>query len=227
MITGIAILASGYFQLCSENSNAGIVSYDWQIIVYLGWFSSLTHLTTLTALRKYMIEHPTIRLWRLLLMLTIVVMLIIALIPTMQLGWFYSPRLGRQSGGGVYAGCYYRSLGKPYYQVDTDGLLSMIISLVVLTAGYVSKTIKLFPKQSNFVRWLFRTAPGNWWKRRLDKIYRRSKQKRETGCLGNFDRIRYRGELSLLLSAKAILDLYHSVVWEVRHPLWKNSLFPG
>ena len=43
--TGIALLASGYAQLSSSISN-----YHWQMLVYLAWFSSLTHLTTLTVL---------------------------------------------------------------------------------------------------------------------------------------------------------------------------------
>ena len=46
LVTGIALLASGYSQL-----SYGLSSYHWQLIVYLAWFSSLTHLTTLTALR--------------------------------------------------------------------------------------------------------------------------------------------------------------------------------
>lgn len=46
LVTGIALLASGYAQL-----PYGLASYYWQIIIYLAWFSSLTHLTTLTFLR--------------------------------------------------------------------------------------------------------------------------------------------------------------------------------
>lgn len=46
VVTGIALLASGYAQLSS-----GISNYHWQMLVYLAWFSSLTHLSTLTVLR--------------------------------------------------------------------------------------------------------------------------------------------------------------------------------
>ena len=48
LVTGIALLASAYSQL-----SCGLSSYHWQLIVYLAWFSSLTHLTTMTALRQY------------------------------------------------------------------------------------------------------------------------------------------------------------------------------
>lgn len=220
MITGIAILASGFFQLCGENSTAGIASYDWQIVVYLGWFSSLTHLTTLTALRTYMIEHPVIRLWRLFFMLVIVVMLIISLIPTMQLGWFYAPGSQESSYAAIYAGCYYRSIGRPSYKFDTNGLISMIISLLVLLVGYLSKSIKLFPRQSDSMRRFFRKVPGDWWKRRLDRLYSRSRPKHQNGWL----HARYRIELAVLISIRVFLDIYHSVVWEVRYPHWTLSL---
>ncbi|KAK2768541.1 ADP-ribosylation factor GTPase activating protein, ER-Golgi transport [Arachnomyces sp. PD_36] len=199
MITGIAILTSGYFELCDGNSFSGIISYDWQIVIYLAWFSSLTHLTTLTALRTYMIENPAIRLWRLLLMLLIVTMLIVALIPTMHEEWFYNDgsivHLG--SSRGAYAGCFYRSLSTSSFDVSINGLLSMVISLVVLLAGYASKTIKLFPKSSDWFRLTFRTAPGEWWKRRLDRIYRRSNQNLRKPFGINLKRIHYRTELAI------------------------------
>ncbi|KAG7004937.1 hypothetical protein G7Y79_00022g051580 [Physcia stellaris] len=48
VVTGMAILLTGYIQLPS-----GISSYHWQVIVDLAWFSTLSHLATLTALRGY------------------------------------------------------------------------------------------------------------------------------------------------------------------------------
>lgn len=48
VVTGMALLASGYAQLSS-----GINIYYWQMLVYLAWFSSLTHLLTLTVLWQY------------------------------------------------------------------------------------------------------------------------------------------------------------------------------
>lgn len=213
MITGIAILASGYFQLCADDSTSGIISYDWGVLVYLGWFSSLTHLTTLTALRKYMIENPIIRILRLLFMLIIVVMLVIALIPTLQVGTFASVA---SYAGKVPAGCYFQSLGKPSYWFDINGVVSIVISLIVLLVGYVTKAIKLFPKQSNSVRWFFREAPGGWWKRRLDRFHRRRKQEDRKRGSRNMDSFRYKTELAMLIFVKVIFDMYHSVFWEVR-----------
>jgi len=48
LVTGIGILVSGYTQITCSLS-----TYYWQVIVYLAWFSSLTYLTTLTALRAF------------------------------------------------------------------------------------------------------------------------------------------------------------------------------
>src|SRR5450756_2077760 len=48
LVTGIGILVSGYTQL-----HCSLSIYHWQIIVYLAWFSSLTHMTTLTACLLY------------------------------------------------------------------------------------------------------------------------------------------------------------------------------
>ena len=59
IITGLAILLAGYIQLPS-----GISSYHWQIVVDLAWFSSLSHLTTLTALRGYFRRRTTMAICR-------------------------------------------------------------------------------------------------------------------------------------------------------------------
>ena len=75
IVTGIALLASGYSQL-----NRDITVYHWQILMYLAWFSSLTHLTTLTVLRQYFRENFAARFWRSILMLVTVTMLGIGLV---------------------------------------------------------------------------------------------------------------------------------------------------
>lgn len=48
LVTDIGILVSGFTQLLCSLS-----AYHWQVIVDLAWFSSLPHLTTLTALRAF------------------------------------------------------------------------------------------------------------------------------------------------------------------------------
>jgi hypothetical protein len=73
-VTGIAILASGFSQV-----KCGLSTFHWQIVVYLAWFSSSTHLTFL---RRYTVKNRGFRALRILLMLALVTMLAVALIPT-------------------------------------------------------------------------------------------------------------------------------------------------
>ena len=77
IVTGIAILASGYSQL-----NCGLSAYHWQMVVYLAWFSSLTHLTTLSFLRGHIGNNKRILFLRLSLMVILALMLSIAFLPT-------------------------------------------------------------------------------------------------------------------------------------------------
>jgi hypothetical protein len=58
------------------------------MIVYLVWFSSLTHMACLTSSRGCLFHHPRERAWRLLAMGIIVILLITALIPTGNFDWF-------------------------------------------------------------------------------------------------------------------------------------------
>ena len=53
VVTGIGLLASADAQL-----NRGIQTYHWQMLVYLVWFSSLTHLTILTVITATLSQQP-------------------------------------------------------------------------------------------------------------------------------------------------------------------------
>ncbi|KAK1951946.1 hypothetical protein LY78DRAFT_488399 [Colletotrichum sublineola] len=52
------------------------------MVVYLAWFSSVTHLSALTFLRAYLAQHPVGRLWRLTLMFILLILLLASFIPT-------------------------------------------------------------------------------------------------------------------------------------------------
>ncbi|KAL2059757.1 hypothetical protein VTL71DRAFT_10141 [Oculimacula yallundae] len=55
LVTGLAILITGYAQRCS------ISGHHFKLIANLAWFSSTTHLSTLTVLQRYLIRHPLIK----------------------------------------------------------------------------------------------------------------------------------------------------------------------
>jgi hypothetical protein len=83
IITGLGIMTSGYVLLLQGSLSA----YHWQIIIYLAWFSNLTHQAALLFLRGYLRKHPRERLWRFCLMTVLVVMMVVALVPTVFFNW--------------------------------------------------------------------------------------------------------------------------------------------
>ena len=73
ILTGLAILITGYIQLGS-----GIISWNWEVVVSLAWFSSLTHLATLSSLRDYFRNRPAMAICRAAFMGISLILLIVA-----------------------------------------------------------------------------------------------------------------------------------------------------
>ena len=82
LVTGLAILIAGFSQISS-----GISTVYWQVIVDLAWFSSITHVATLAALRPYFRKHRSTRIWRVVLMISLALLQIAALVPTGNNAW--------------------------------------------------------------------------------------------------------------------------------------------
>lgn len=76
ILTDISILTAGYAKRCTINI------YHWQVVVYLAWISSGTHLITLSVLRAYLREKSMLRVSRVTEILILFVMLFIAVAPT-------------------------------------------------------------------------------------------------------------------------------------------------
>jgi hypothetical protein len=163
IVTGIAILVSGFAQL-----NCGLSIYHWHMIVHLAWFSFVTHLTALTFLRRYIHDNPGIRAMRLFLMSFLVLALAVAFIPTggpcgMEYTTYMLKRpLGYSYGAlrfpGSPAMCCYGLMSNTgrfidYYQ---SGFLSMIISEVLLFSSSLARAVKLFRKSTEFSKNLLR-----------------------------------------------------------------------
>jgi hypothetical protein len=103
ILAGLSILISGYSQL-----RCGLSVCHWQILVYLTWFCSLTHLSCLTFLRNHLYNHRGERLWRLIGMGALIVMLIAAPLPTGKYGTQHSPA--------EYAICTFGDLSPGHYE---------------------------------------------------------------------------------------------------------------
>ena len=217
LVTGIAILAGGYSQLpCGR-----ISSYHWQLVVYLAWFSSVTHLTTLTVLRQYFREHPTIRAWRVSLMLCVLLPLCVALLPTGDGNWLVTyygdPRPG------VPALCAFRRLAPSKYAANAVTTSTMAVSLFVLFTSYTSRIVKLFPETDAFAqRWL-RTKPGGLLKGLLNRLHDQANSERATWLWS----LAHLVLLSLFLVFRAMFDLFGSMLWEVRHNRCTFSKIPS
>lgn len=83
LFNGLGILISGFISMnCS-----GLQAYQWQIIVYLAWFSSVTHLSGLTVLRHYLVRRPIEAYIRYTLMVALLIVLIVAIVPTGFFNW--------------------------------------------------------------------------------------------------------------------------------------------
>ena len=72
-VTGLAVLVAGHSQLhCG-----GISVYHWQIMIFTAWFSSLTHVATLIALRTcFRTKSPRARAVRVVLMFATLALLV-------------------------------------------------------------------------------------------------------------------------------------------------------
>ena len=89
IFTGLAILIRGFVSLCpSPTQPNGLPAYHWQILVHLAWFSTITHQGTLFLMEKYFQEHRWQRNVRLSLMYALLVLLIVALLPTASFNWY-------------------------------------------------------------------------------------------------------------------------------------------
>jgi hypothetical protein len=212
LVTGIAILAGAFSQL-----RCGIQVYSWQIIVYLAWFSSCTHMSTLTVLRSYFREHRVLRISRLIGMLITVVMLIVALVPTVSPNWEYSQSVGFSA---VPALCYYKWITsepfKPYFAFNGA------ISICYLGISYSIRALKLSKTGSKWVRDWLRTKPSEVTQNCLRQLNDFSRD----GKFGLIWTLAYEALLICFVYCRATADLFESVFWEVsfRNPSFSTSL---
>ncbi len=213
VVTGIGLLSSGYAQLKS-----GIDIYHWQILVYLAWFSSVTHLTTLTVLRQYFRDNVAARLWRSVLMLVTVTMLGVALVPTGDYLWFTAGYGGYSLG--VPALCFFQRLvsrdPNQRYTIGAISTSSMIVSLFVLISGYLMRLIKLSEKATAFNRRWIRTKPsrkiGSLRDNALKRVARPIPKILNSHWVSAYVFLE-----ALHIFLRALLDIYESMLWEI---LW-------
>jgi hypothetical protein len=134
LATGFSVLIAGYSQL-----QIGISSYHWVLVCNLAWFSSITHLITLTSLRSDTTLRKEFKWARIVLMGLLNVFLIVTITPTGHL-W-----TNAKIPNGFPAICLFRR--------DTDwrdyedqpiphdfNLTYILLSVFVLGFGYITRS---------------------------------------------------------------------------------------
>jgi hypothetical protein len=215
LVTGIGILVSGYTQL-----SCSLSTYHWQIVVYLAWFSSLTHLTTLTALREFFRENPTLSYWRVVFMGLTMALLASALIP---IGYVSNTSSTPET---VPATCLFSSqtfneafnteffIDNGTVGLENYNLMFMLLTLLFLFVSYISRVIGLFSKSSNIALKALRIKPGCRWKKIIVSILQRANES-ESVIHRRFCYTLSLTMMTVYVMIKVMLEIGQSMFWEV------------
>ena len=214
VVSSLSLLITGYSQF-----GCGFDSYHWQITIDLAWFSSMTHLTTLTCLRRHFQERLALRLSRMICMIIVAAMLSLTLFST---GW----TMGVFVPYALPAQCLYHSsiMKAVVTSIDEDnetigGLFNSVYvaaSLIFIGLSYVTRMILLFPSASEALRAAIRTRPSRIAKRFLGRLSHQRSRSSEHWSKVLWNMV-YISTLSVYCIMKAGADLYTSTLWEVRY----------
>jgi hypothetical protein len=195
-------MVSGYYSL-----SCGLSAYHWKTILYLAWFSCLTHLSALTCLRAYLNVHETARAWRLSLMSALLVLVFVGFIPT---GHFNFEFEAEKISPSAPAACFFKS----GMIRGSEAFVSMVLSLLLLVYGYVVRVSKLFRISSTNLSHLFQGLLDqchekclSGWTRCLRKLWPSIALGVAAVCIPL--------ETSLYFTLKMFSDMYSSMLLDV------------
>ena len=209
----MAILLTGYIQVPS-----GISSYHWQVIVDLAWFSTLSHLATLTALRGYFRKRTRMAICRTGFMGVVLALLATALGPTGYISQFATSAVPAKC---LYSPSAYTDITKAVgYQLSPDALQAynkplIILSLAFLVSSYVTRVIGIFDTASTRAQNWLRFFPG----RQFREFY--APFTKDSGLISHV----LRGSLTITyVLLRACYDIHGSMVWEVSIEIYQKTL---
>ncbi|KAF2805838.1 uncharacterized protein BDZ99DRAFT_574127 [Mytilinidion resinicola] len=211
LVTGLAILSSGYSQL-----NCGISAYHWQIMVYVAWFASFSFISAMTFLQAFFQANHSLRIIRVCFMFVLATMLIVALLPTGSQNWM---DLACKEGEGCFfpslqAKCYYRQMITNKFDNGHTKIYSMVVSILVVSLSYINCGVKMFDPTSAVTRRYIRVWPG----RQIKRVLRRMVRSSEKSMWANIIlRLPYLALYSAFTSARALCDTVESMLGEI---LW-------
>ncbi|KAE8441095.1 hypothetical protein EG329_005890 [Mollisiaceae sp. DMI_Dod_QoI] len=232
LITGISIVIGGLSQL-----EWGLAVYHFQEVGNLAWFSTMTHILTLTVLReKIRLEKRlAMKFLRISMMGCLVVMLVCVMAPV---GYLTSAYGYWGSDDPVFgsiplefpAWCLFHGssewkdeIGKPMIHTAPYGYNTtyIVLSVGLIVYGYTFRVILLF--SGSMARFLLRIPPGQPW------ILLESAWSKLTGCddlrlvaiqhtptfLGKVKRLLYLFIYSLYILILSGTQFYSSRIWEL------------
>lgn len=206
-VTGFSIMISGFVQL-----HCGLATYYWLVILELAWFSSLTHLSCLTLLRTYFVNHTTERTWRLIAMALLAALLAVGFLYTGNYSWDSNDAASSLPLINDPAICYWSTV--PRDGPSNPTLWTMIISIIVVVVGFSSRTVKLYETLSIHAFSRARSWLSRWARKFLGIVHSWACAKtppyslRRTLC--------YRPLLACFSSVRLFLDGWSSMFLEVR-----------
>jgi hypothetical protein len=147
IITGVAILVSGYLSL-----RCGLSTYHWQLVVDLAWFSSVTHLSTLTFLRHYLHNRPKEKRLRVVAMLALLVLLSVAVGPTAHFAWLHETDAEKLALLKVQSSSHTICVYKLRIDTASPALQSMVVTVCLLVHEFAIRVAELSPRFGNRLR---------------------------------------------------------------------------
>ncbi|KAF2102042.1 hypothetical protein NA57DRAFT_53976 [Rhizodiscina lignyota] len=211
IVTGISLLVTGYSQL-----RCGLSVYDWQVLVLLVFFSSVTHLACLSFLRNYLYIRRPQRLLRVIWMSIMAIMLVVAMVPTANtdiLSWidavgpvdYDNPNLSPAA----YAICNFR---KPL-DTTSESYPSVVVSVFLIVFGLSSRFFRLYKILSVNLVGRLRRFMSDKAQFVLRRVYEWAEV--ESSPIGLRRMLVFRPLLATFVSARVLVDAYGSMLIEV------------
>lgn len=206
IVTGFSILISGFLQL-----RCGLTTFYWQLVVYLAWFSTITHLSCLTLLRNHLYNHIAERRLRLFAMAVLATLLTVGLFITVNYDWSLPNGDARVEGTDL-AICHL-SINPG----SSLALWTMLVSVLMIVMAFISRVVKLHRRLSVDILGGVRAWFSTLARKMLRIVY--------VWCgISNSPRglkhaLCYRPLLAIFLAARFLADGWCSMFFEVR--LWR------
>ncbi|KAI0602484.1 hypothetical protein F4775DRAFT_537449 [Biscogniauxia sp. FL1348] len=228
IITGLGILISGFLSL-----RCGLSAYHWQTIVSIAWFSSVSHLAGLTALRSHLRSHIWKRNIRLILMFVLLVLLVVSNIPVGYFDWaeyVYIDPLAERIKSPSYpadpAICYFDIQRVPHirqaridaFNITTDYYFSdvayftrgytfesMVASILLIMFGFIWRSFKLVGFLSRTINSNVRRPVSLALHKLISRLYRLSKSQEQQTMLPGRSKVCWRRETIHIILVQPLL----------------------